>query len=45
MQKKPVIKFNIMVRMWGKKEPWYTAGGSAGKCNHSGKEFGGFLKI
>jgi hypothetical protein len=23
--------------MWGKKEPSYTAGGNASKCNHSGK--------
>jgi hypothetical protein len=26
-----------------KKEPFYTAGGNAN--NHSGKKFGGFLKI
>jgi hypothetical protein len=24
----------------GKKEPWYTAGGNASWCNHSGKKFG-----
>jgi hypothetical protein len=29
----------------GKKEPSYTAGGNASWCNHSGKKFGGFLKI
>jgi hypothetical protein len=29
----------------GKKEPWYTAGGNASWCNHSGEKFGGFLKI
>jgi hypothetical protein len=29
----------------GKKEPLYTAGGIASWCNHSGKQFGGFLKI
>jgi hypothetical protein len=28
-----------------KKEPSYTAGGNASWCNHSGKKFGGFLKI
>jgi hypothetical protein len=28
----------------GKKEPWYTAGGNASWCNHSGKKFGGFLE-
>jgi hypothetical protein len=26
-------------------EPWYTAGGNANQYNHSGKKFGGFLKI
>jgi hypothetical protein len=29
----------------GKKEPSYTAGGNVSWCNHSGKKFGGFLKI
>jgi hypothetical protein len=29
----------------GKKEPLYTAGGNANWCYHSGKKFGGFLKI
>jgi hypothetical protein len=29
----------------GKKEPSYTTGGNASWCNHSGKKFGGFLKI
>jgi hypothetical protein len=29
----------------GKKEPSYTAGGNTSWCNHSGKKFGGFLKI
>jgi hypothetical protein len=29
----------------GKKEPLYTAGGNTSKYNHSGKKFGGFLKI
>jgi hypothetical protein len=29
----------------GKKEPSYTAVGNASWCNHSGKKFGGFLKI
>jgi hypothetical protein len=29
----------------GKKEPWYTAGGNASWCNHSGKKFGVFFKI
>jgi hypothetical protein len=29
----------------GKKELWYTAGGNASWCIHSGKKFGGFLKI
>jgi hypothetical protein len=29
----------------GKKEPSYTAGGKASWCNHSEKNFGGFLKI
>jgi hypothetical protein len=30
----------------GKKEPSYTAGGKARSCcNHSGKQYGGFLKI
>jgi hypothetical protein len=24
----------------GKKEPWYTAGGTASLCNNSGKKFG-----
>jgi hypothetical protein len=31
--------------MQGKKEPFYTAGGDANYYNHSGKKFGGFLKI
>jgi hypothetical protein len=29
----------------GRKEPSNTAGGNASWCNHSGKNFGGFLKI
>jgi hypothetical protein len=29
----------------GKKEPSYTAGWNASWCNHSGKKYGGFLKI
>jgi hypothetical protein len=29
----------------GKKERWYTAGRNASWCNHSGKQYGGFLKI
>jgi hypothetical protein len=29
----------------GKKENWYTAGGNASWYNHTGKKFGGFLKI
>jgi hypothetical protein len=29
----------------GKKDPLYTAGGNASWWNHSGKKFGGFLKI
>jgi hypothetical protein len=29
----------------GKKEPSYTTGKNASWCNHSGKIFGGFLKI
>jgi hypothetical protein len=29
----------------GRKEPSYTAGGNASECSHSGKTFGGFLKI
>jgi hypothetical protein len=29
----------------GKKEPSYTAGGNTSYCNHSGKKFGGFLRI
>jgi hypothetical protein len=29
----------------GKKEPLYTAGGNASWCNHSGKQYGGCLKI
>jgi hypothetical protein len=29
----------------GKKEPLYTAGRNANKCSHSGKKFGGFLKV
>jgi hypothetical protein len=28
-----------------KKEPSYTAGGNESWYNHSGKKFGGFLKI
>jgi hypothetical protein len=31
--------------MWEKNELWYTAGGNASWCNHSGKKFGDFLKI
>jgi hypothetical protein len=33
--------------MWdvGKKELSYTAGGNERWCSHSGKKFGGFLKI
>jgi hypothetical protein len=29
----------------GEKEPSYTASGNASWCNHSGKKYGGFLKI
>jgi hypothetical protein len=29
----------------GKKEPWYTGGGNASWCNHSGKKFGDFIKM
>jgi hypothetical protein len=29
----------------GIKEPSYTAGGNVSLCNHSGKQYGGFLKI
>jgi hypothetical protein len=29
----------------GSKEPLYTAGGNASYYNHSGKQYGGFLKI
>jgi hypothetical protein len=29
----------------GKKEPLYTAGGNVSYYNHSGKQYGGFLKI
>jgi hypothetical protein len=28
----------------GKKEHLYTAGGNSSLCNHSGKQYGGFLK-
>jgi hypothetical protein len=29
----------------GKRKPLYTAGGNANYYNHSGKKFGGYLKI
>jgi hypothetical protein len=29
----------------GKNEPFYTAGGNASWCNHSGNKIAGFLKI
>jgi hypothetical protein len=35
----------VLVRIWGKKEPSYTAGANASWFNHSGKIFGGFLKV
>jgi hypothetical protein len=34
----------MMVRMQGKKEPSYTAGGNVSWYNHFGKQYGGFLK-
>jgi hypothetical protein len=33
----------MLVRMWGK-ESSYTAGGNVSWYNHSGKQYGGFLK-
>jgi hypothetical protein len=43
-----IIKNTTNNRCWrgcGEKQPWYTAGGNASWCNHSGKKFGDFLKI
>jgi hypothetical protein len=41
-----IIKTTTNNMCWrGKNEPLYTAGGNASWCNHSGKKFGGFLKI
>jgi hypothetical protein len=40
-----LIPFRIAIIKNTKKEPSYTAGGNASWCNHSGKKFGGFLKI
>jgi hypothetical protein len=34
----------MLVSMWGKKEPSYTAGEDVSWCNHFGKQHGGFLK-
>jgi hypothetical protein len=34
----------MLARMW-EKDPSYTAGGNASWCNHSGKQYGDFLKI
>jgi hypothetical protein len=35
----------MLVRMRGKKNPHEDAGGNASYYNHSGKQYGGFLKI
>jgi hypothetical protein len=47
-----IIKNTTSHRCWrrwnsilGKKEPSYTAGRNASWCNHSGKQYGGFLKM
>jgi hypothetical protein len=34
----------MLARMWGKKEPTYTAGGNINYYNHHGKQYGGSLK-
>jgi hypothetical protein len=40
-----IIKNDDVGEDVGKKEPSYTSGGNASWYNHSGKKFGGFLKI
>jgi hypothetical protein len=41
------IKNTTSNKCWqgcGKKEPSHTVGGNISYCNHSGKQYGGFLK-
>jgi hypothetical protein len=40
----PVLKMTVG-KDAGKKEPSYTADGNVNYYNHSGKKFGGYLKI
>jgi hypothetical protein len=34
----------MLVSIWGKKEPSYTAGGNASYYSHYGKQYGNSLK-
>jgi hypothetical protein len=36
---------NVLVRIWGKRNPLTLLVGMQANANHSGKKFGGFLKI
>jgi hypothetical protein len=38
-------EIQVLVRRWGKRNPCTLLVGMISWCNHSGKKFGGFLKI
>jgi hypothetical protein len=43
-KKKEHHQQQVSARMWGRKEPSYTAGGNVSLYNHSGKQYRSFLK-
>ena len=37
-------KKQVLVRIWGKRNPFFTVGGNADWCSHCGKQYGRYLK-